>query len=197
LAWQFWIDRGGTFTDLVGRSPTGELVVRKLLSLQPGRLEDPAVEAIRELLELQPGEAIPTGAIEEVRLGTTVATNALLERNGAPTLLLVSRGFADALLIGDQHRSDLFALRIEKPEQLYGRVLEVGGRLAADGSELEPLCLDAELEAELRRARADGYHSLAVALLHGARHPRHERSLGEWLRRLGFETVALSHQVSP
>lgn len=195
LAWQFWIDRGGTFTDLVGRSPAGELVVRKVLSAATGG--DPLVAAIRQLLELKPDEAIPAGAIEEVRLGTTVATNALLERGGASTLLLITRGFADALLIGDQHRPDLFALRIQKPDQLYGRVLEVGGRLAADGSELEPLGLDAELEAELRRARADGYHSLAVALLHGARHPRHERALGEWLRQLGFETVALSHQVSP
>ncbi|MCP9850188.1 hydantoinase B/oxoprolinase family protein [Cyanobium sp. Morenito 9A2] len=195
LAWRFWIDRGGTFTDLVARSPDGELVVRKVLSAAAGG--DPVVAAIRELVGVGPGEPLPEGAIAEVRLGTTVATNALLERSGAPTLLLVSHGFADALLIGDQHRPELFALRIVKPDQLHGRVLEVGGRLAADGSELEPLRLDADLEAELRRARADGYHSLAVALLHGARHPRHERALGEWLRQLWFEAVALSHEVSP
>ncbi|WP_414027304.1 hydantoinase/oxoprolinase family protein [Cyanobium sp. ATX-6F1] len=195
LAWRFWIDRGGTFTDLVARSPGGELVVRKVLSAAAGG--DPVVAAIRELVGVGPGEPLPKGAIAEVRLGTTVATNALLERSGAPTLLLVSCGFADALLIGDQHRLDLFALRIVKPDQLLGRVLEVGGRLAADGSELEPLGLDAELEVELRRAHADGYRSVAVALLHGARHPCHERALGEWLRQLGFNHVALSHRVSP
>lgn len=195
--WRFWIDRGGTFTDLVAVSPTGQQVVRKLLSVQPGRRDDPAVATIRELLGLHTEESIPTGAIEEVRLGTTVATNALLERKGAPTLLLVSRGFADALLIGDQHRPDLFALRIQRPAPLYGRVLEVGGRLAADGSEVEPLVLDAALAAELRHAQADGYSSIAVALLHGARHPRHEQALGAWLTDLGLAPVALSHRVSP
>ena len=127
--WRFWIDRGGTFTDLVAVSPTGQQVVRKVLSVAPPGVavsgEDPVVAAIRGLLDLQPQDAIPTGAIEEVRLGTTVATNALLERKGAPTLLLVSRGFADALLIGDQHRPELFALRIERPAPLYGRVLEL------------------------------------------------------------------------
>ena len=199
--WRFWIDRGGTFTDLVAVSPTGQQVVRKVLSVAPPGVAvsggDPVVAAIRGLLDLQPQDAIPTGAIEEVRLGTTVATNALLERKGAPTLLLVSRGFADALLIGDQHRPELFALRIERPAPLYGRVLEVGGRLAADGSEVEPLLLDAALEAELRHAQADGYSSIAVALLHGARHPRHEQALGAWLTELGLAHGALSHRVSP
>ncbi len=169
--------------------------MRKVLSEQPDRPGDPAVAAIRHLLELAPGAPLPPGAIEEVRLGTTVATNALLERRGAPTLLLTSQGFADALLIGDQHRPDLFALRIERPLPLYDRVLELGGRLAADGREIEPLQLDEALADELRRARADGLRSCAVALLHAARHPRHERQLAEWLESFGFEQVALSHRV--
>ncbi|MFO7630481.1 MAG: hydantoinase/oxoprolinase family protein, partial [Prochlorococcaceae cyanobacterium] len=195
--WQFWIDRGGTFTDLVGRAPSGELVVRKLLSQQPGRPGDPAVRAIRQVLGLAEADPLPAELIEEVRLGTTVATNALLERQGASTLLLVNRGFADALLIGDQHRPDLFALRIERPLPLYGRVIEVAGRLAADGRELEPLQLDQALAQQLRLALEEGFRSVAVALLHGYRHPQHEQRLGTWLRQLGFGAVALSHQVSP
>jgi len=187
--WRFWIDRGGTFTDLVARSPRGELVVRKLLSVQPDRPGDPAVRAIRALLG--PGERI-----EEVRLGTTVATNALLERRGAPTLLLLNRGFADLLRIGDQHRPDLFALRIDRPDPLEQRVLEVGGRLAADGRELEPLQLDGALAEQLRQARADGLSSVAVALLHSYRYPSHELQLGAWLATFGFEQICLSHRVS-
>ncbi len=119
--WQFWIDRGGTFTDLVGRAPSGELVVRKVLSEQPGQPGDPAVAAMRTLLGVGAGLPLPPGAVEEVRLGTTVATNALLEGQGAPTLLLITRGFADALWIGDQHRPDLFALGIERPAPCIAR----------------------------------------------------------------------------
>ncbi len=203
--WRFWIDRGGTFTDLVGCSPGGDLVVRKVLSVQPGRPGDPAVAAIRAVLgpaaAAGDDEPLAPGLIEAVRLGTTVATNALLERRGEPTLLLVNRGFADLLRIGDQHRPDLFALRIERPQPLEGRVLEVPGRLSAEGHELEPLDLQGpagqELATALRRALADGYRSVAVALLHAYRHPRHELELGAWLESLGFGSVALSHQVSP
>ncbi|MCP9884876.1 hydantoinase B/oxoprolinase family protein [Synechococcus sp. ATX 2A4] len=204
--WRFWIDRGGTFTDLVALSPSGITTVRKLLShpLQssagPGSASgglDPAVAAIRGLLNLTAEQPIPAGLIAEVRVGTTVATNALLERRGAPTLLLVSRGFGDALRIGDQHRPDLFALDIRRPAPLHARVLEVTGRLAADGHELEPLVLDDPLATALAQARADGLRSCAVALLHAARHPRHERQLGAWLERFCFEQVALSHAVAP
>lgn len=195
--WRFWIDRGGTFTDLVARSPAGELQVRKVLSQRPGAGADPAVAAIRELLALAPEAPLPAAAIEEVRLGTTVATNALLERRGRPTLLLINRGFADALRIGDQSRPDLFALEILRPEGFYDQVLEVDGRLAADGTEIEPLRLDAALERRLHQARAAGLSSCAVVLLHGYRHPRHEQQLAAWLERFRFETVALSHQVSP
>ncbi|CAK6687388.1 hydantoinase B/oxoprolinase family protein [Synechococcus sp. CBW1107] len=193
--WSFWIDRGGTFTDLVGRAPDGELVVRKVLSQQPERAGDPAVAAMRELLGLVPGQPLPSGAVSEVRIGTTVATNALLEDRGAATLLLISSGFADAAWIGDQHRPDLFALHVERPAPRYRRVLEVAGRLAADGKELMPLVLDAALERALVEARSDGISSCAVALLHSARHPRHERQLAEWLMPFGFEPVVLSHQV--
>ncbi|WP_094554062.1 hydantoinase B/oxoprolinase family protein [Synechococcus sp. 1G10] len=195
MGWSFSIDRGGTFTDLVGRAPGGELVVRKVLSQPPQLAGDPAVAAMRELLGLAPGQPLPPGAVSEVRIGTTVATNALLEHRGAPTLLLISSGFADAAWIGDQHRPDLFALHVERPAPRYRRVLEVVGRLAADGTELTPLLLDAALERALNDARRDGISSCAVALLHSARHPGHELQLAEWLRPFGFGPVVLSHQV--
>jgi len=195
--WRFWVDRGGTFTDLVALPPHGPLVVRKVLSVQPEVLGDPAVAAIRELLALEVDAPIPPGLIQELRLGTTVATNALLERSGAPPLLLVNRGFADALLIGDQHRADLFALQPIRPAPLYQQVLEVEGRLGADGIEVEPLRLDDALAASVRAARQAGCRSCAVVLLHATRQPLHEIRLGEWLQSFGFEQVVLSHQVSP
>ncbi|MEY3463653.1 MAG: hypothetical protein RLZZ468_1431, partial [Cyanobacteriota bacterium] len=194
--WRFWIDRGGTFTDVVGCDPQGRLRVRKVLSEQPDRPGDPAVEAIRQLLGLAPGQPIPPGQVEEVRLGTTVATNALLEHRGAPVLLLINRGCADLLSIGDQHRPEIFALAIERPQPLALRVVEVGGRLDAQGLELEPLQLDGALAAELEAARAAGYHSCGVALLHSTRNPVHERRLGAWLAERGFGAVSLSHQLS-
>jgi 5-oxoprolinase (ATP-hydrolysing) len=196
--WRFWIDRGGTFTDVVACGPNGELRVEKVLSEQPGCGDDPAVAAIAAILGLSASQApIPADLIEEVRLGTTVATNAFLERKGAPTLLLLNRGFGDLLAIGDQHRPELFALQILRPEPLQQRVLEVGGRLAASGEELEPLALDAPLQSQLLQARADGCTSVAVALLHSTVNPSHELALGNWLETLGFETVCLSHRVSP
>ena len=199
--WRFWIDRGGTFTDVVGRSGDGRLVVRKLLSVQPGRAGDPAVTAIRELLglegnQLDGNQGIPAGLIAELRLGTTVATNALLERRGEPVLLLINRGFADLLAIGDQHRPDIFALQISRPQPLRLRALEVAGRLAADGSELEPLGLDGQLETALRRALAEGYRSVAVALIHSYRNPSQELALERWLHGQGVAHVALSHRLS-
>ncbi|MEA5392240.1 hydantoinase B/oxoprolinase family protein [Cyanobium gracile UHCC 0139] len=199
--WRFWIDRGGTFTDVVACTPTGELLVRKRLSDPPrpadgSTPQDPAVAALRELLELAQDQPIPPGLVAELRLGTTVATNALLEWQGAPVLLLVNRGFADLQRIGDQHRPDLFALEIRRAEPPPLRVIEVGGRLAADGVELEPLQLDAVLEHSLARARSDGFGSVAVALLHAGRHPLHEQALGTWLATKGFGPVVLSHQLS-
>jgi len=193
--WRIWIDRGGTFTDVVARDPTGVLRVRKVLSEQPDHPGDPAVRAVRGLVGLADGP-IPDGVVEEVRLGTTVATNALLEHRGAPVLLLINRGFADLLSIGAQHRPDIFALAIERPRPLDVRVLELGGRLAADGRELEPLQLDDGLAAQLRDALAAGYRSCAVALLHSCRQPAHEQRLAAWLAPFGFVEIALSHELS-
>jgi 5-oxoprolinase (ATP-hydrolysing) len=194
--WRFWIDRGGTFTDVVALDPYGALTVRKVLSRQPGRPGDPAVCAIRAVLALSEAAPIPPGLIEEVRLGTTVATNALLERATDPVLLLVNRGFADLVRIGDQQRPDLFALRIERAPLPALKVVEIDGRLDAGGRELAPLRLDASLAEELRRAAAEGYRSVAVALLHSSRNPAHERAVGEWLASQGFAAPVLSHRLS-
>ncbi|MEI7953243.1 MAG: hydantoinase/oxoprolinase family protein, partial [Synechococcaceae cyanobacterium ELA182] len=196
VGWRFWIDRGGTFTDLIGRAVDGRLVVRKVLSVQPERPGDPVIRALREVLGLKPDQPLPPGLVQEVRLGTTVATNALLERQLEPVLLLVNSGFADLPLIGDQHRPDIFALQIERPEPLAMRVIEVEARLAADGTELAPLQPGGTLESDLRRALADGYQNVAVALLHSYRFPVHELALGHWLEQLGFASVLLSHQLS-
>ena len=186
--WRFWIDRGGTFTDVIGRDPKGYLQVRKVLSLPPGPSGDPVLAAMAELASGAP--------IEEVHLGTTVATNALLEHRGAPVLLLVNRGFADLLTIGDQHRPDLFALAIQRPRPLEVRVLEVAGRLTANGEVLAPLLLDDALAREVQQARSDAFSSCAVALLHSCRQPAHELQLEAWLQPFGFEQVALSHRLS-
>jgi len=194
--WRFWIDRGGTFTDVVGCDPAGQLRVRKVLSEQRCCDGDPAVRAVRDLLGLGPREPLPDGLVTEVRLGTTVATNALLEHRGSPVLLLINRGLADLLTIGDQHRPDIFALAIQRPRPLELRVVEVAGRLDAEGRELEPLQLDDALACQLRDARGAGYHSCAVALLHSCRQPAHERQLAEWLAPFGFAEIALSHQLS-
>ena len=195
--WQFWIDRGGTFTDLVGRAPSGELVVRKVLSEQAIERGDPAVRAIREVMGLPAAAQIPPGLIQEVRLGTTVATNALLEGAGEPVLLITNQGLADLLLIGDQHRPDLFALEIPAPTSLAMAVVESRGRFNADGEEVEPLSLDAELETTLRTHRSAGINACAIALMHAWREPSHERRLAELAQTLGFTTVVCSHQVSP
>ena len=195
--WQFWIDRGGTFTDLVGRAPTGELVVRKVLSEPAIDRGDPAVCAIREVMGLSAAAQIPPGLIQEVRLGTTVATNALLEGAVEPVLLITNQGLADLLLIGDQHRPDLFALEIPAPQSLAVAVVESRGRLNADGEEVEPLCLDAELETTLRAYRSSGIHACAIALMHAWHEPCHERRLAELAQTIGFTTVVCSHQVSP
>ena len=194
--WRFWIDRGGTFTDLVAQAPDGAISVRKVLSRAAGGDTDPAVQALRQTLALAEGEALDAERIAEVRLGTTVATNALLEGKGAKVLLLVNRGFADLLTVGDQHRPDLFALRIVRPQPLDVRVVELEGRLAADGQELEPLRREAFPEALIRQAWADGYRSCAIVLLHSYRQPAHEQVVAAWLRQLGFQQVQASHQLS-
>src|SRR6201986_5568175 len=166
--WEFWIDRGGTFTDVIGRRPDGKLVTHKLLSEDPEAYRDAAVAGIRHLLGLEPDEAIPAAHIDAVKMGTTVATNALLERKGERTLLLITKGFRDALRIGYQARPKIFARNIIKPEMLYERVVEVDARVRADGTVERELDLDA-VGAELKQAKADGIRAVAVVLMHAYR----------------------------
>jgi 5-oxoprolinase (ATP-hydrolysing) len=193
---QFWIDRGGTFTDIVARRDDGTLVTHKLLSDNPERYRDAAVHGIRELLRLSAGAPIPAEAIEAVKMGTTVATNALLERTGERTALVITRGFADALRIGYQNRPKLFVRRLERPAQLYERVIEADERIGAHGDVVTPLDL-AALETSLRGAFADGIRAVAVVLMHGYRYPQHERAIAELARAIGFPQVSASHEVSP
>lgn len=194
--WEFWIDRGGTFTDVVGRRPDGRLITRKLLSHDPDRYDDAAVAGIRLLLGLDPGEPVPADRVAAVRMGTTVATNALLERRGEPTVLLITEGFRDALRIAYQNRPRLFDRHIVLPESVHERVIEVPERLDARGRTVRPLELD-PVRAQLRAAHADGLRSAAVVLMHGYRHPAHERAVAEAAREAGFTQVSSSHEVSP
>jgi 5-oxoprolinase (ATP-hydrolysing) len=193
--WNFWIDRGGTFTDVIAQADDGEEVSLKLLSASPS-YEDAAVEAMRRVLGARPGEPFPAARVQAIKMGTTVATNALLERAGAKTLLVTTQGFADALVIGDQARPDLFALTIVRPDPLYEGVIEARERLAADGTVVAALDV-ADLAAKLQAARAEGFTSAAIAFLHADLEPAHERAAGELARAAGFESVALSHEVSP
>ena len=195
-SWQFWIDRGGTFTDIVARSPDGRLIQRKLLSEDPEHYQDAAMAGIRQTLGLAPDQPIPAGLVSAVKMGTTVGTNALLTHGGEPTLLVVTEGFADALEIGDQARPDIFALDIRKPAPLYARVVEATERIAADGGVLTPLDTQA-LAATLHQARELGFTACAIAFLHSWKNPVHELAAGELARAAGFHQVTLSHQASP
>jgi 5-oxoprolinase (ATP-hydrolysing) len=194
--WHFWIDRGGTFTDVVARSPEGAITARKVLSQNPGAYDDAALEGIRLALGLSSGAPIPAERIATVKMGTTVATNALLERKGEPTLLVITKGLKDQLEIGYQARPDIFAKRIVKPEMLYARVVEADERMRADGTVEQPLDA-AALERDLKAAAADGIRSVAIVLMHSYAHPRHERLAAEVARRAGFSQVSVSHEVSP
>ncbi|MFE3165952.1 hydantoinase B/oxoprolinase family protein [Streptomyces sp. NPDC059224] len=188
--WQFWVDRGGTFTDVVARRPDGRLLTHKLLSDNPARYADAAVAGVRELLE---------GADEQVdavRMGTTVATNALLERKGERTLLVITRGFRDALRIAYQNRPHIFARRIVLPDLLYERVVEADERIAADGTVLRAPDLDA-LAGPLQEAYDQGIRAVAVVCLHSHLHPAHEQVIGELAARTGFPQISLSSEVSP
>ncbi|MGB7037935.1 MAG: hydantoinase B/oxoprolinase family protein, partial [Xanthobacteraceae bacterium] len=195
-SWEFWIDRGGTFTDVIGKRPDGSLVTRKLLSENPEAYRDAAVAGIRQLLGLAADAPIPEGRIAAVKMGTTVATNALLERNGERTLLLITKGFRDALRIGYQARPKIFAKHIVKPDMLYERVVEVDERVRADGTVERPLDLTA-IRAELERARADGIGAVAVVLMHAYRYSDHEKKVVALAREFGFPQVSASHEVSP
>ncbi|MFD8234821.1 hydantoinase B/oxoprolinase family protein [Streptomyces sp. NPDC059696] len=188
--WQFWVDRGGTFTDVVARRPDGRLVTHKLLSDNPARYADAAVEGVRTLLA---GSGDP---VDSVRMGTTVATNALLERTGERTLLLITRGFRDALRIAYQNRPSIFARRIDLPELLYQRVVEIDERIAADGTVLRAPDLDA-LAGPLRQAYDEGIRAVAVVCMHSHLHPAHEQAVGELAARIGFPQISLSSETSP
>jgi 5-oxoprolinase (ATP-hydrolysing) len=194
--WDFWIDRGGTFTDVIGRDPEGRLHPRKLLSENPEAYRDAAVQGIRDLLGLSPGEPVSGGRIGDIKMGTTVATNALLERKGERTLLLITRGFRDALRIAYQARPDIFAKEIVLPEQLYDRVVEVDERVRADGTLERALDL-ASAEEEIARARSDGFDAVAIVLMHSWKYPEHERAVARLCRDSGFSQVSTSHEASP
>ncbi|MXX08927.1 MAG: 5-oxoprolinase [Synechococcus sp. SB0667_bin_8] len=194
--WRFWIDRGGTFTDIVARAPDGSLKTHKLLSDNPRQSLDAPVQGIREVLNLAPGDPIPSQAIAEVRMGTTVATNALLERKGEPVALVVTRGFRHALAIGNQARPRLFDLEIRRPELLYAQVVEIEERINAQGQVVQPLN-HSRTRAALQAVHDAGIRALAVVLLHGYRAPTHEQACGAIAADIGFRHVSLSHRVSP
>lgn len=194
--WQFWIDRGGTFTDIVARPPAGGLQTLKLLSENPEQYQDAALAGIRRLLGLGAGDAIAPEQVEAVKMGTTVATNALLERKGDRVVLAVTKGFADLLAIGTQNRPDLFARAIRLPEMLYEQVVEIPERMGPRGEQLLPLDLDAAARG-LTAAYDAGIRAVAVVLLHGYRFPEHERALGKLARDIGFTQISLSHEASP
>jgi 5-oxoprolinase (ATP-hydrolysing) len=196
MAWDFWIDRGGTFTDIIGRSPDGVLTARKILSENPGLYRDAAVYGIRQILGLAANEKIPYRSIGEVRIGTTVATNALLERKGEPTALIVTKGFRDALRIGYQARADIFAKSVIKPTELYSDVIEIAERIHADGSvEQEP---DAhEIRNILNALKAKGFTSIAIVFMHAWKYPIHEQTVAKIAHEIGFPQISVSHQTTP
>ncbi len=194
--WQFWIDRGGTFTDIVARAPDGTLQARKLLSENPGVYDDAALEGIRRFLGIATNAPIPAELIATVKMGTTVATNALLERRGEPTLLVITEGLGDQLEIGYQARPDIFARRIVKPDMLYSRVVEARERLRADGAVETPLDL-ARLRDDLVTARAGGLNAVAIVFMHAYAYPGHEQEAARIAREVGFTQISVSHEVSP
>src|SRR4051812_36056527 len=196
MGWQFWIDRGGTFTDIVARRPQGDLVTHKLLSENPERYADAALAGIRHLLGLQGKARIPGETIEAVKMGTTVATNALLECRGTRTALFITRGFRDALRIAYQNRPRIFDRRIVLPEMLYDKVFEVEERIGPRGEVLKSLD-EKDLKAKFETCRADGFQSVAIVFMHGYRFPQHEEAAFEIAKRVGFEQISVSHRVSP
>ncbi len=193
--WQFWVDRGGTFTDIVARKPNGNLVTHKLLSENPEQYKDAAVQGIRELMGLKSDDGLPKASIKAVKMGTTVATNALLERKGDPTLLLITKGFADLLRIGYQNRPKLFDLEIVLPELLYDQVEEVAERLDAEGNVLLPIDRDA-MRASLQSAFDGGIRSVAIAFMHAYLNSEHEIAAANIAREIGYTQISTSHETS-
>ncbi len=192
MTWHFWIDRGGTFTDVVARRPDGTMVTAKLLSEDPGRRHDAAEAAIRQLTGVTEGPLPPCA----IRIGTTIATNALLERRGAPVLLAITRGFGDALTIGYQDRPDIFARDIHRPAPLFAEMVEIDERLAEDGTLLVPLDR-AAAAAAFARAYDAGLRAIAIVLVHGWKHHAHESALAELARAAGFTQISVSHRTAP
>ncbi|MGF1612383.1 MAG: hydantoinase B/oxoprolinase family protein [Gammaproteobacteria bacterium] len=193
--WQFWVDRGGTFTDIVAKRPDGSLVVHKLLSEHHERYTNATLQGIRDLLGIAPDAPLPTEQIEAIKMGTTVGTNALLERKGERTALVITRGFGDALRIGYQNRPELFALRIVLSEPLYEHVIEVSERMSAAGEELEPVDIETT-RLGLQKAFDAGIGAVAIVFLHGYRYPEHERQVARLAREVGFPQVSVSHETS-
>ncbi|HPT57257.1 MAG TPA: hydantoinase/oxoprolinase family protein, partial [Casimicrobium sp.] len=196
MGWQFWVDRGGTFTDIVAKKPDGSLITHKLLSENPERYKDAAVQGVRDLLGLAPGEPIPAEKIDAVKMGTTVATNALLERKGERTLLVITRGFRDQLRIAYQARPKLFVRKIELPELLYESALEVDERIGAHGDVVTMLD-EAKAREGLQAAFDKGFRSVAVCLMHGYRYTQHEAAVKRIAHEIGFTQISVSHEVSP
>jgi len=194
-SWQFWIDRGGTFTDIVAKSPDGQIIIHKVLSENPERYQDAPVEGIREILGLNSNQPIPPNTIEVIKMGTTVATNALLERKGDRVLLLITKGFKDALRIGYQNRPNIFARHIILPEMLYEQVIEVEERYSAQGEVLTPLKFD--FIPALQQAYQAGIKSCAIIFMHGYKYPQHEKEVAQIAQEIGFTQISISHEVSP
>ena len=194
--WQFWIDRGGTFTDIVARTPEGDLRSHKVLSENPERYKDAAVQGMRDFLGLKPGETVTPGTIDAVKMGTTVATNALLERKGDRTLLVITRGLGDLLRIGNQNRPDIFELNIQLPELLYERVEEISERVSAEGEVITHLDLRGARQA-LQSGYDDGIRSVAIVFMHGYKFPDHEKQVAAIAADVGFDQISLSHEASP
>jgi 5-oxoprolinase (ATP-hydrolysing) len=192
---QFWIDRGGTFTDIIAAQPSGRIRTLKLLSENREQYADAAVEGIRRLLGLSTGDPIPAESVHSVKMGTTVATNALLERKGEPTVLVVNKNLPDVIRIGTQQRPGLFDLEIRLPTPIYSRVIEVSGRFSVEGTELEPVD-ERQAENALREAFSKGFRAVAIALMHSFRFPWHELLIAEIARQIGFTQVSASHEVS-
>ena len=194
--WQFWIDRGGTFTDIIGRNPEGKISTHKLLSENPQQYSDAAIQGIRDILSLKSYDQIPLDKIDLIKMGTTVATNALLERNGERTLLAITKGFGDILRIGYQQRPNLFALDIKLPDMLYSEIEEIDERVDIHGNIIKKLDKSGT-EVKLKKAFDNGYRSIAIVLLHGYRYKKHENQINLIAKKIGFEQISVSHQVIP
>ena len=194
--WQFWIDRGGTFTDIVARKPDGTILIDKLLSENVSMYKDAAIAGIKRILKLKNEDKIPTDKIASVKMGTTVATNALLERKGDRTLLLITKGFGDLLRIGYQNRPLLFDLNIQLPELLYDRVVEVSERLDANGKIVKELD-ENQVKIALKKAKNDGINSVAIAFMHSYINPDHENIIAKIAENENFDQISVSHKVSP